>query len=57
MTDERIAARIAELETAEKETERQLITIRVVIAELRALLTPRSENGAASEPLPQEQEF
>jgi hypothetical protein len=56
MTSERIAARIAELELAEKETEQQLIRIRVVLAELRALLEPPPLNGHAAEPLPAEQE-
>jgi hypothetical protein len=56
MSDERIAARIRELEAAEKETEQQLIRIRVVLAELRALLTPPAANGQAHEPLPDEVE-
>jgi hypothetical protein len=55
--NERIAARIAELELAEKETEQQLIRIRVVISELRALMEPpMAENGAAAEPVPEEVE-
>ena len=38
--EERITARIAELEQAERDTELQLIVIRTVLAEMRALLTP-----------------
>jgi hypothetical protein len=56
MINERIVSRIAELDAAEKETEQQLIRIRVVLAELRALLEPPPLNGHAAEPLPAEQE-
>jgi hypothetical protein len=60
MMNERIAARIAELDAAEKETLAQLIRIQVVIAELRALLAPPpaapGQNGATAEPIPQSEE-
>lgn len=38
--ENRIQSRIKALEQAEKDTEEQLIRIRVVLAELRALLQP-----------------
>lgn len=38
--EERLQARIAELETAERQTETHLIAIRAVLTELRALLHP-----------------
>lgn len=40
MMEERITHRIAELEQAERQTEAQLIAIRTVLAEMRALLQP-----------------
>lgn len=38
--EERITARIAALENAERDTELQLMAIKTVLAELRALVAP-----------------